>query len=246
MPLLRYELNQYGGAVVDSSSLPEEGEEFLSRLRATVALLREEGRNTLWLSLPLERAAFVPLATGEGFRYHHAGEEVLQLVLRLIPQAFVPPYATHYIGAGGVLLDDQTRILVVQERFHTRRHYKLPGGALNPGEHIAHAVVREVEEETGIRSAFRYLSCFRHWHGYRFGKSDIYFVCRLDPLSFELTPDPTEITEAIWMPLEEYLNHPDTHSFNRKIVEATLREPGLRVQEIPGYGSPESHEMLFL
>jgi 8-oxo-dGTP pyrophosphatase MutT (NUDIX family) len=246
MSLLFYEINNFNGAIVDSASLPEKLEDFKDQLRNTIVYLREERRKTLWLTLPIDRVAFVPAAVEEGFMYHHAGETSLQLVLKLQPEAFVPPFATHYIGAGGVILDGRNRLLVIQERFHTKRHYKLPGGALDRGEHIADAVVREVLEETGIRTEFQYLSCFRHWHGYRFGKSDIYFVCRLKPLTFELTPDPVEIAEALWMPLEEYLNHPDTHPFNRKIVRTTLKGKGMTADEIPGYGTPESHEMFFL
>ena len=36
----------------------------------------------------------------------------------------------------------------------------------------------------------------RHWHGYRYGKSDIYFVCRLSALSEEVTMQAEEIEEA--------------------------------------------------
>jgi len=143
------------------------------------------------------------------------------------------------------LIDAQNNILVIQERYHTRRHYKLPGGALDPGEHIYQAAVREIFEETGIRSKFLSLNCFRHWHGYRYGKSDIYFVCRLKPLSSVITIDPGEISEALWMPVDEYLNHPDTHPFNRKIVHTSLNNQGLKLGTIPGYGSLETHEMMF-
>jgi len=146
---------------------------------------------------------------------------------------------------GGVLIDEQDRILVIQERYHTRRHYKLPGGALDPGEHISQAAEREVFEETGIRSEFISLNCFRHWHGYRYGKSDIYFVCRLKPLSSSITIDPGEISEALWMPVGEYLNNPETHPFNRKIVEISLNHQGLKPGTIPDYGSYETHEMMF-
>ncbi|OQY35343.1 MAG: hypothetical protein B6241_02300 [Spirochaetaceae bacterium 4572_59] len=246
MSVLQYEINQFNGAIIDEFSLPEQQNEFRDRLRETVQKLKSEDRKTLWLSLSIGKASFVPIAVAEGCQYHHADEDRLQLVLKLEPDAFIPAYATHYIGAGAVMLDEQNRILVIQERFHTKKHYKLPGGALDQGEHIADAVVREVLEETGVRAEFQYLSCFRHWHGYRYGKSDIYFVCRLKPLTFELTPDPQEISAAVWMPVEEYLNHPDTHPFNQKIVRTVLKGKGLTPDEIPDFGSAETHEMMFL
>ena len=245
MTLLTYELNPFGGAVLDETSLPGDKKDFQNALFATLEDLRSQDLKLVWLYLPLEFASFVDYAVSLGFIYHHANEAGLQLTLKLVPDAFIPGYATHYLGAGGVLIDEQNRILVIQEKHHTRRHYKLPGGALDPGEHIADAVVREVLEETGIRSEFLSLNCFRHWHGYRYGMSDIYFVCRLKPLSSEITIETSEISEALWMPLEEYLNHPDTHPFNRKIVTTTVNTPGLALDQIEDYGSPESHEMFF-
>ncbi|TVQ20634.1 MAG: hypothetical protein EA382_14665, partial [Spirochaetaceae bacterium] len=47
--------------------------------------------------------------------------------------------------------------------------------------------------------------------------------------------------------VDEYLSHEDTHGFNRRIVRAALdAETGggeLVIEEIEGYGTPESHEI---
>ncbi len=167
------------------------------------------------------------------------------MTLTLQDGAHIPPYATHYVGAGGVVLKDPETMLVVAERYSRqgRRHYKLPGGALHRGEHIRDAVIREVREETGIETNFVSLSCFRHWHGYRYGKSDIYFVCRLNALTFDIVRQEDEIEECIWMPVEEYLNHPDVHEFNRRVARAVLKSPGLKHDPIEGYGTSETHEI---
>jgi 8-oxo-dGTP pyrophosphatase MutT (NUDIX family) len=125
----------------------------------------------------------------------------------------------------------------------TGRHYKLPGGALHPGEHIAAAVTREIREETGVETRFRSLVCFRHWHGYRDGKSDIYFVCRLDPLSRVLTRQDNEIEECRWMPVDEYLAHAEVSVFNKRVVRAALAGDRIVPEEIQGYGKPETHEL---
>ncbi len=245
MTELKYEADRFGGAIIEASSLPGTGE-FVPALESTISSLKKDGFKLIWLFLSPEQAELVAPSVAAGFFYHHADEGGIELCLRLIPDAFVPGYATHYLGAGGVLIDDRNRILVIQEKHHIKRHYKLPGGALDPGEHISEAVVREVREETGIESEFLSLNCFRHWHGYRYGKSDIYFVCRLKPLSSEITIDPSEISEALWMPLDEYLNHPDTHPFNKKIVTTALKDGGgLKIDEIEDYGTPETHEMMF-
>ncbi|MDC7241598.1 MAG: NUDIX domain-containing protein [Spirochaetales bacterium] len=245
MTVLKFEADRFGGAVINSDDLPVNWM-FKPALENTITYLKGEGFKLLWLFLPPSQAELVPLCVNAGFFYHHADEGGIELCLRLVPGAFVPGYATHYIGAGGVLIDEENRILVIQEKHHTRRHYKLPGGALDPGEHISDAVVREVKEETGIDSEFLSLNCFRHWHGYRYGKSDIYFVCRLKPLSSKIKIDPSEISEALWMDLDEYLNHPDTHPFNSKIVTTALKEGGgLKIDTIEDYGTPETHEMMF-
>ena len=259
--MLNAEVNSFGGVVVDPVSLPASPDEFSRALAASVADWRRAGVPVVWLELPIARAALVPAAVETGFTYHHVTADSLQLTLALVPGAYVPPDATHYVGAGGVVLTEDRRLLVVTERHHTKKHYKLPGGALHRGEHIAAAVIREVLEETAVQTRFLSLACFRHWHGYRYDKSDIYFVARLEPLSFDLTPDPTEIDECLWMPVDEYLGSADTHPFNRRIVEAALQcDPAdardnrgdharcagpLRVEVIEGYGTPETHELFF-
>ena len=244
MELIDFEKDRFGGVIIDGENLPSK-EDFPGRLENTIAALKAEGIKLVWLFLPTGRSDLVESSTAAGFSYHHADEKGLQLTLPLVQGAFIPGYATHYIGAGGVMLDDENRILVIQEKYHTRKHYKLPGGALDPGEHISNAVVREIREETGIEAEFLSLHSFRHWHGYRYGKSDIYFVCRLKPLSHEISIDPSEISEALWMPLDDYLNHPDTHPFNKKIVLSTVNKPGLSLDEIEDYGTPETYEMFF-
>jgi 8-oxo-dGTP pyrophosphatase MutT (NUDIX family) len=243
--ILPYDVNPFDGAVLDISAFPADIAGFTGSLKTTLEKIHEQSLQLGWLYLPAGRADLVPAAVRAGFTFHHADEHGLQLVYRVNPGAFMPGYATHFIGVGGVLIDDENRILVIQERHHTRRHFKLPGGALEPGEHLADAVVREVFEETGIRGEFLSLNCFRHWHGYRHGKSDIYFVCRLKPLNSDIIPDPAEVSEARWMPVNEYLNHPDTHPFNRRIVVTTLGTTGLKIDSIPGYGTPETHELMF-
>jgi ADP-ribose pyrophosphatase YjhB (NUDIX family) len=252
MPVLKSETNPFGGRIVDPDRLPEDADRFRRDLGESLESWRAEGVRVVWLQIPIERSELVPLAVEAGFVYHHATERVLQLTASIETGSYVPPFATHYIGAGGVVIDEERNLLVIQERHHRRRHYKLPGGALQPGEHIVDAVIREVEEETGVRTRFISLVCFRHWHGYRHGKSDIYFVTRLRPLTREIDLDPGEIAECFWMPVDEYLAHPDTHEFNRRIVQAALDQeaseagcPQLRPDEIPEYGTPETHELFF-
>ena len=52
--------------------------------------------------------------------------------------------------AGGIVLDDQGRVLLVRHRNHGR--WLQPGGSIEPGEDPAAAALREIREETGVEA----------------------------------------------------------------------------------------------
>ncbi len=245
MQTLAHSTNPFGGVVTDPARLPNDSASFAELLDASLRAWARDGYKVVWLELPIEKAAFIPVAVDAGFTFHHSGEDYLMLTRRLQKGAFIPPYATHYTGAGGVVLKEQRELLVVSERFRRSRgpSYKLPGGALKQGEHLAECVRREVREETGVETEFESLVCFRHWHGYRYGKSDIYFVCRLRPLTYEIRRQQSEIAEAVWMPVQEYLESDSVSTFNKEIVRAALQSPGVAPTYIDGYSDPERHEI---
>ena len=89
---------------------------------------------------------------------------------------------------------------------------------------------------------FDSLVCFRHWHGYRYGKSDIYFVCRLKPLDQAITIQAAEIEECLWMPVRDYLQSENVSAFNKRIVRASMEHPGFEPTWVDGYGDPERYE----
>lgn len=229
--------NPFRGILPTPSALPASPDVFRQQLAHSLQRWREEHYLVVWLEVSLARAALIPIAVEAGFTFHHSSEDYLMLTLRLVEGAIIPPYASHYIGAGGVVINDQRDLLVVSERFRSRRgpSYKLPGGALHPGEHLVDGVIREVYEETGVAAEFQALACFRHWHGYRYGKSDIYFVCRLRPLSHEISMQAEEIAECLWMPVDAFLSDAGVHAFNKEIVRAALESPGLAPSLIDGF-----------
>ncbi len=235
--VLEASTNPFRGVVPKPTALPENPEAFRQRLHHSLQVWQEDGCLVVWLEIPIDRALLIPVAVAAGFTFHHTGEDHLMLTHRLVADAFVPPYATHYIGAGGVVVNDARELLVVSEKYRSRRGpaYKLPGGALQPGEHLADGVIREVLEETGVQTRFQALACFRHWHEYRHGKSDIYFVCRLTPLSQEIAMQAEEIAECLWMPVHTFLNDDDVSPFNKRIVQAALEGPGLALSQIDGF-----------
>jgi len=237
MPILVSNPNPFGGTVIDPAALPRDPEEFRASLAFSLASWREERIKVAWLEVPVDLSSLIPVAVAAGFSFHHAVEGYAMLTARLVEGAFIPPYATHYVGAGGVVVNERQELLVVCER-HRRSpqpSYKLPGGALHPGEDLQVCVQREIVEETGIRTTFEALIGFRHWHGYRYGKSDIYCICRLAPLDQEIRMQAEEIEECLWMPLTEFLASPFVHVFNRLVVRAALASPGIRPTRIQGY-----------
>lgn len=247
MNALESTINDFDGVVIDPQQLPATTDEFRERLLYSLDVWREEGHQVVWLEVPIERSALIPVAVEAGLHFHHSGSDYLLLAHPLQPNAFIPPFATHYIGAGGVVINERQELLVVWEKAHRqngRKYYKLPGGALQPGEHLVDAVIREVFEETGVKTRFESLICFRHWHGYRYGKSDIYFICRLSPLSTKIAAQPDEIAECLWMPVQDFLNNEYVGVFNRRVVEMALASRiCLAPQEIEGYSDPVRREI---
>lgn len=241
--------NPFGGVVINPESLPEDPQEFRQQLLHSMDAWRSEGILVVWLEIPIGKSALVPVAVSAGFSYHHAGDDYLLLTCQLLDGAHIPPFASHYIGAGGMVINDKNQLLVVREKYGFSGRtptLKLPGGALRSGEHLADAVVREVKEETGVDSRFESLVCFRHWHGYRYGKSDIYFVCRLRPISQKITMQAEEIQECLWMPVEEFLNSETVSEFNKWIVRAGLESPGMVLTSVDGFPDPDRREFFVM
>lgn len=241
-------INGYGDFEADPEQLPCQGPALARMLPQALQEWRAAACRLVWLKVPAAKAALIPVAVEHGFEFHHSQADYLMLICILEAGTFVPYYATHYIGAGGVVVDPDGNLLVVSERYRRNRnrpHWKLPGGALHPGEHLAEGVVREVREETGVETEFSHLAAFRHWHGYRFGQSDIYMVCRLTPLSHTITKCDQEIDHCMWMPLAEYLASEDVGHFNRTIVQAAVSHAPLAVQDLPAWIQPSVNEFLF-
>jgi len=62
---------------------------------------------------------------------------------------------------------------------------------------------------------------FRHQHGMAFGRSDLYYLCRLRPLGHDIRLDPAEIAEACWMPAQQFIAT-CTHPISRLCAQLAL------------------------
>lgn len=203
--------DHYGGVIVEMKEAMDSAT-FISVLRASISHWREQGKRGVWIKLPIELVNLVEAAVTEGFWYHHAEPKYLMLVY-WIPQSAhtIPANATHRVGVGVVVMNEKEEVLVVQEKtgiFRGTGVWKFPTGVVDEGEDICAAAVREAKEETGIDAEFVEVLGFRQSHQSFFQKSDLFFVCLLRPLSFDIQKQDVEIEAAQWMPFEEYAAQP--------------------------------------
>lgn len=99
------------------------------------------------------------------------------------------------------------------------------------GEDLVDAAIREVQEETGIKTEFHSLLTIRHAHKRAYNCSDLYITFALKPVTTDITKCEREIKECQWMDFNEYLNHPHVHEMNRLIAQKFLeyKEKNIRI-----------------
>ncbi|XP_077211298.1 nudix hydrolase 8-like [Tasmannia lanceolata] len=204
--------DEYDGLVIDPNCLPSSANAFVAILRSSLSYWKLKGKKGIWLRILAEQADLVPIAIKEGFTYHHAEPGYVVLTCWLPEETCtLPANATHQVGIGGFVMNEKREVLVVKERQCPCRCsgvWKLPTGFINKSEELFCGAVREVKEETGIDTAFMEVIAFRHAHLVAFEKSDLFFICTLRPLSLDINIDESEIQDAKWMPLNEFLAQP--------------------------------------
>ncbi|KAM8939492.1 nucleoside diphosphate-linked moiety X motif 6 [Pelodytes ibericus] len=223
----RPKIDRFGGVTVQlhpAHSLEETG--FRNWLHESVEEWRKGGRIAVWLHVPIMLSKLIASAASEGFTFHHAEHDSCTLTLWLKDgPSNLPGYATHQVGVAGAVLDEDTgKVLVVQDRNKTANAWKFPGGLSDPGEDIGATAVREVFEETGITSEFKSLLSIRQQHNHQgaFGKSDMYIICRLKPLSYLINFCPQECLKCEWMDLQELAYCSNTTPITSRIAKLLL------------------------
>ncbi|XP_063192269.1 nucleoside diphosphate-linked moiety X motif 6 [Chroicocephalus ridibundus] len=203
-----------------------------------VARWREEGRLAVWLHVPIQQSGFAAAAASQGFDFHHAeqGSSTLTLWLGEGPSR-LPGYATHQLGVAGAVLDESRgRVLVVQDRNKSKQSNEQELFGTGPALSAApeswaptfnqrrDTAVREVFEETGIKSEFKSILSIRqqHKHPGAFGKSDMYIVCRLQPSSFSISFCQQECLRCEWMDLQELARTKDATPITSNVAKLLL------------------------
>lgn len=215
-------------------------DQFQERLHATILSCKQLGKSSIWIDVSMANGRFLEAMNGiQNMEFHHANGKIASLSLWLKDNVEnkIPEYATHQIGVGAIAINSKDEILCVRELRNNYRPWKIPGGLSELGENIDAAAVREVKEETGIDCRFKSILAFRHTHGLQFGRSDLYFVCRLEPIEDEGIPEPVaqenEIAAVAWVPLQEYkdmVNGENGHPMMQKIME--LHDQDWRLNDI--------------
>lgn len=133
----------------------------------------------------------------------------------------VPQFGTHQVGVSGIVLrEDTEEILAVQDKNRKYTLWKFPGGLSDLGEDIGDTAVREVFEETGVHAEFQSILAFRQQHLLpgAFGRSDLFYLCRLKPLTFELHPCEDEIKACEWMSIERLCHETNASSITHRVA----------------------------
>ena len=200
----------YNSRYIDDVNLPNDLDEFKTKLNNTLEKLKEEKAKGITMQIKIDKDGFFSYAHQKGFKFHHAEGDyaVLTTWLPDTPNK-LPPYASHYVGVGGLVIDWETeKVLLIKEKTgHDTKGWKIPGGLVDAGEYLSEASVREVLEETGIKTNFVGLLGLREKKNYKFGRNDIYFVCLLEKINDDdIDQCPEEIAQCEWLPIADFVN----------------------------------------
>ena len=88
-----------------------------SKLGPSLAQYKKDGLRSVWLKIPKSEMHLAGVATQEhNFDIHHAKPDYLMLTKWLDPtsESRLPDYCTHYIGVGGMVMNQaRTKLLCI-------------------------------------------------------------------------------------------------------------------------------------
>ncbi len=240
--------NQFGGVVVSAEDLPVSADNFNRILEHSIESWIAQQVKVVWIKVPINRSELLPFLYGAGFENHHCRKEFFMLTRRIQADALVPDFANHTIGVGGLVINENNELLTIREKDHVEkfpRNWKFPGGMLDSYEKLEQGVIREIREETGVKAEFEKFIGFLHHNNGQFMTSNIYAVCKLKALSHEITIQESEIADARWCAVEEYLNDDKISDYNRQILKNAVSGSGLKSGRLSEQFYLQDYEVFF-
>ncbi len=123
-------------------------------------------------------------------------------------------------GAVAIVIQEG-RMLVIRRSRHVIAPltYCFPGGGIEDGETEEAAVVREVQEETGIpiRPSRRLWQCVTAWKVHL-----AWWLAEMDPAAVPV-PNPREVESIHWLTPREMANLPELLDSNREFLDLIER-----------------------
>ncbi|MCA2214529.1 NUDIX domain-containing protein [Jidongwangia harbinensis] len=109
-----------------------------------------------------------------------------------------------FVGARGVILDDQNRLLLIQRSDNHR--WAIPAGAMELDESMEECAIREVWEETGLRATaltpFAFYSSYTYTNDWGHTYQQILMSFRIHTWEGELQRQTEESVDAGFFPLD--------------------------------------------
>ena len=125
------------------------------------------------------------------------------------------------IGVGGAVVREHRLLLVRRASRHGRGNWQLPGGFIEPDETMEQAVVREVEEETGVVSEVQAVLGLRSRYDPQSGNG-MYVILLLTPIRGEPIADGREVDHAAYFSLDEIRQLSPLPPVNWEIAQRVL------------------------
>ena len=198
--------------------------DFEIQLTASLEKWKQEGARSIQIFFKPPKCHLMNVASKHGFYFHHAHQqEDYVLMIKWTDGSMAdqfPRFADHYVGVGGVMVNDKEEILLIQEHknlgYSKQTPWKFPGGYVECGETVMQGVEREVFEETGLKGEFLGILALREQMDHKYGAADFYIVCMLRPQeNYQAIDiiDKHEVKQAKWVPLSAIDDNEDGCEF---------------------------------